>query len=392
MIFFGVVVLLLAALVLLSGLDPEPGENSRTMPGTVVFLGAVGLLVVAAGVVVLRRRPEQAANARVRLWVHGRFGYQDVVLLLFPLAGAALILGSMFAPSYLSSLPQQTGTFVVTACGYFDGEDRDSYKCAGVFEPAAGEAWTLPPHLWVAEGELPDPGDRRPATLLADGGVTIGDPDVPGEILALGLVLGGVGLPILVMYVRNLSRFLSLRRRYPGVDVVERRGWPSAGGGTVTSRDDLRGQGETKVGVLGLFLSLVTVAILVAGGSMVWDRFAPGRVSASVTVDRCIDSGDLSGPGFRPLVTCTATASDGSLVEFHPESQVHLPAGEVVNGEIRDGAFIDRSVGILAAPLIPALAVMAGMWVLMALVLWANVHEVSRLKRRDPSTEDVLTG
>ncbi|WP_354500031.1 hypothetical protein [Mycetocola sp. 2940] len=386
-IFLGVVVLVLAALVLLSALEPEPGDDHRTMAGTVVFVGIVGSLVVAAGVVVLRRRPpEPAANARVRLWVHGRFGYQDVVLLSFPIAGTALILGSMLAPTVVSSLPQQAGTFAVTACGYVDEEDRDSYTCAGVFEPAAGDPWTLPPHLWLGEGELPDPGDRKPATLLSNGGVVVGEPEISGAILALGLILGGVGLPILVMYLRSFSRFLSLRRRYPGVDVVERGGWRSAGGGSETSRAHLRGQAKTKAGVLGLFLSVLTVGILVAGGFTLWDRFAPGRVAASVTVDRCTDSGDLSGPGFRPLVTCTATASDGSLVEFTPESRIHLPAGEVVSGEIRDGAFIDRSVGILADPLMPALAVMAGMWVLMALVLWANVHEVRRLQRGEPST------
>lgn len=389
-IFFGVVVLLLAALVVISALDPEPGDDNRTALATVAFLGLVGVLVVAAGVVVLRRRPAEPANPRVRLWVHGRFGYQDVLLLLFPIGGTALVVASMLLPAHIASLPQQAGTFTVTACGYFEEDDRDTFKCAGEFDPAnSGDAWTLPPHIWVGDGDLPGPGERMPATLLADGGVVVGDPELDGSMLAIGVILGLVGLPIMIMYLSNFSRYLSLRKRYPGVDVIERRGWRSAGGGAAPTavRSRLRSRARSSIIVLGVFLSLVTIGLLAVAGTMAVERFGPGRVSASVTVEWCADSGDLSGPGFRPLVTCTATADDGSLVEFHPESRVHLPAGDTVNGEFTDEGFVDRSMGIGADPLIPVLAVLAATWVLVALVIWANVSEIRRLKRTEPSTE-----
>jgi hypothetical protein len=392
-IFFGVVVLLLAVLVAISALNPEPGDDNRTVPATVAFLGVVGVLIVGVGVVILRRRPPEPATQRVRLWVHGRFGYQDVLLLLFPIAGTALIVVSMLLPAYIAGLPQQAGSFTATACGYFEEEDRDTYKCAGEFAPGDGaDAWTLPPHIWVGEGDLPDPGESMAATLLADGGVVVGDPKLDGSMLAFGVVLGLVGLPIVIMYLSNFSRYFTLRRRYPGVDVIERRGWPSAGGGVAPTavRARLRSRARSSMIVLGLFLCLLTIGLVAALGTMAAERFGPGRVAASVTVDWCTDSGDLSGPGFRPLVTCTATAEDGSLVEFHPESRVYLPVGDTVNGEFTDAGFVDRSMGIGADPLIPVLAVLAAAWVLVALVFWANASEVRRLKRTEPSSEDVL--
>ncbi|WP_411719634.1 hypothetical protein [Mycetocola sp.] len=77
---------------------------------------------------------------------------------------------------------------------------------------------------------------------------------------------------------------------------------------------------------------------------------------------------------------------------FHPESRVHLPVGAVVDGEFHDGAFVDRSVGIAADPRIPALAVLAFVWVFLALALWANAGEARRLKPSDRPTETVLAG
>lgn len=392
-IFFGAVVLLVAAVVVIGALNPDPGDDTRAAPLAAIFLSVVGLFIVGAGVVVLRRRPALTESSRVRLWVHGRFGYQDVLLLLFPIGGTALIAASMLLPAHIASLPQQAGNFTVTACGYFEEEDRDTFKCAGEFDPAnGGDAWTLPPHIWVGDGDPPGPGERMPATLLADGGVVVGDPELDGSMLAIGVILGLVGLPIMIMYLSNFSRYRSLRKRYPGVDVIERRGWRSAGGGAAPTavRSRLRSRARSSIIVLGVFLGLVTIGLLAVAGTMAIERFGPGRVSASVTVEWCADSGDLSGPGFRPLVTCTATADDGSLVEFHPESRVHLPAGDTVNGEFTDEGFVDRSMGIGADPLIPVLAVLAGTWVMVLLVIWANVSEIRRLKRTEPSTEDVL--
>ena len=391
-IFVGVVLLLLAALVLISALDPDPGEDNRTLPAIIIFLGVLGVLVIAAGVVVLRHRPppfDPDANPRVPLWVFGRFGYQDVLMLLFPVAGAALILASVLLPSAVANLPQQAGEVTVTACGYFEEAERDDYKCAGVFDPAEGNVVTLPPHLWTGNGELPAPGERTPASMLSNGDILVGTPGLEGGMLALGLVLGGVGVPILVIYARNISRFVALRRRYPGVDVIDRNGWRIAGG-SPGGGGWLRARATQNMGFMGLLLGLTTIGLLVTVGVIALDRFAPNREAASVTVARCVDSGDLSAPGFRPLVTCTATASDGSLVEFHPEARHYLPEGSVVSGDLVDGAFVDRSAGAGAHPLIPVLAVLAGFWVLLALVFWANLHELKRLKPANPPVEGAL--
>ncbi|MET1017168.1 MAG: hypothetical protein ABWX76_10135, partial [Leifsonia flava] len=263
----------------------------------------------------LRPRPSQqppdpggsGSTPVVRLWAHGRFGYQDVVLFLFPVVGLVLMtLSLVVLPAYFQNAPRQAGTVTVSACGFFE-EDADRFKCTGPFEPDAGTTLTPPPHIWVGEGDLPVVGESHRAELFADDTLRPVGEDAVDPFLALGLILSAVGLPIVIIYLRKLLRYRTLRRRHPAADVIDRRGWPSAAGATSASRDVLRSRALTNRRASTVVLILLVAATAGVSGVLLWDAFAPGRAAASVTVVSCEDSGDLSGPGMRPLVTCTAT-------------------------------------------------------------------------------------
>lgn len=335
----------------------------------------------------IRPRPSQqppesghsASTPVVRLWAHGRFGYQDVVLLLFPIVGFVLVALSLIVlPAYFQNAPRQAGTATVSACEYF--EEGERFKCTGSFEPDAGTTLTPPPHIWVGEGDLPVVGESQRAELFADDTLRLDDEDAVDPFLALGLILSAVGLPIAIIYLRNLGRYRMSRRRNPGADVIDRRGWPSAAGTTAASRDVLRSRAVTNRRASAVLLGLVALATAGVGGVMIADVFAPGRVAASVTVVGCGDSGDLSGQGMRPLVTCTATADDGAVMDFHPQTRRYLDAGARIDGQVAEGRFIDRSGGIAAEPLFPALVALVVGGILIGLVVRANGLELRRLR------------
>lgn len=301
------------------------------------------------------------------------------MLLLFPVVGLFLLsLSVMVLPAYFENAPRQAGAVTVGVCEYFE-EDADRFKCTGPFEPDAGAPLTPPPHIWVGEGALPDVGESHRAELFADDTLRVDGEDAVDPFLALGVILSAVGLPIVIIYLRKLVRYRTLRRRYPGADVIDRRGWPSAAGVTSASRDVLRSRALTNRRASAIVLVFVVAATAGVGGVILWETFAPGRVAASVTVDGCVDSADLSGPGMRPLVTCTATAANGSVVEFPAQGRKHLDAGTRVAGSIADGRFVDRSGGIVAEPLFPALVALIACGILLGLVVRANARELRRL-------------
>lgn len=302
------------------------------------------------------------------------------MLLLFPVVGFVLVaLSLVVLPAYFQNAPRQAGTVSVGACEFFE-EDADRFKCTGRFEPDAGTTLTPPPHIWVGEGGLPVVGESHRAELFADDTLRLVDEDAVDPFLALGLILSAVGLPIAVIYLRNLGRYSRARRRNPGADVIDRTGWPSAAGATAASRDGLRSRAVTNRRASAVLLVLVVLATAGVGGVMIAEVSAPGRVAASVSVVGCEDSGDLSGPGMRPLVTCTATADDGAVKEFHPQGRRYLDVGARVDGQLAHGSFIDRSGGIAAEPLFPALVVLVVGGILIGFVVRTNVLELRRLK------------
>lgn len=327
-----------------------------------------------------RAVPEPGHHPVVRLWAHGRFSYQDVVLLLFPLAGLIfLALSTVVLPAYFENAPRQSGTATVSACAYFEeGEDR--YKCTGPFEPDTGTTLTPPPHIWVGEGDLPVAGESQRAELFADDTLRVEAENAVDPFLALGVILSAVGVPIVIIYLRNLVRYVTLRRRYPGEDVIDRRGWPSAGGGTAASRDLLRSRALANRRASALVLVLVLAGAAGVVGVLAWEGFAPGRLATSVTVNGCWDSGDLSGPGMRPLVTCAATDEDGAVLEFSAQGRRYLDPGSRVAGNLVDGRFVDRSGGLAAEPLFPALVALVVGGILIGLVVRANTIELRRLR------------
>ena len=331
------------------------------------------------------RRHPQGTPVRstpvVALWAHGRFGYQDVVMLAIPVIGLTLLLLSWWVlPSYFDSAPRQAGTVTVTACTWFGEADNDRYKCTGSFEPDAGETLTPPPHIWVGAGELYAAGEVVRAELFPDDTLRLADENATDPFLGLGVGASVVGVPILLIYLWKTLRYLMLRRSYPGVDVLDRDGWPSGRGITQGSRDVLITRAVANRRGSRLVLLVVLAAIVGVGGVMAWGAVGPGRVAASVTVDGCTDSGDFSGPGLRPLVTCVGATENGTPVEFVSQSRKYLEPGAHATGHVVDGAFVDRSGGLAGEELFPYLIGLVVFAMIAGGVSRANTLQIRRLE------------